>query len=130
MGAAGTVTKKFAMWLVEMGCVDNTDLAQMSAGEATKEMPKASTVLKILSGCCDGIPRSRRSDRREGYFWIHQVEPGKLWLSPLSAGGGDFGPIPVPLQVNKLCKPGWDIGGLVEKVGERWQFVGVWNVSH
>jgi hypothetical protein len=35
----------------------------------------------------------------------------------------------VPNQVTALCEPGWDIGGVVVKVGKGWRLVEVWNVS-
>jgi hypothetical protein len=36
---------------------------------------------------------------------------------------------PVPKPVTALCEPGWDIGGVVAKVGKGWRLIGVWNVS-
>ena len=45
---------------------------------------------------------------------IDRIEPGKLWLNPLTAGDSVVGPIPVPKQVTALCEPGWDIGGALE----------------
>jgi len=49
-------------------------------------------------------------------------------LNPLT-GSSVIGPIPVPKQVTVLCEPGWDIGGVVAKVGKGWRLVEVWNVS-
>jgi hypothetical protein len=48
---------------------------------------------------------------------------------PLTEGDSVIGPVPVPVEMTQLCKPGWDIGGVVAKSGKGWRFVEVWNVS-
>jgi len=60
---------------------------------------------------------------------IDRIEPGKIWLHPLTSGDSMIGPIPVSRQATALCEPGWDIGGAVVKVGKGWRLVEVWNVS-
>ena len=55
----------------------------------------------------------------EDHFWIERIEPGKLWLKPLTAGASVIGPVPVPKKVTALCQPMWDIGGVVAKDGGR-----------
>ena len=40
-----------------------------------------------------------------------------------------IGPVAVPRRVTELCKPMWDIGGVVAKTSAGWRFVEVWNVS-
>jgi len=128
MQAAGTVTKKLAKWLAEKGYVEDTKDAQERAGEAAKDLPNAQTVLDILNAYCDETASVRHGGEIEDHFSIDRIEPGKLWLNPLT-GSSVIGPIPVPKQVTVLCEPGWDIGGVVAKVGKGWRLVEVWNVS-
>lgn len=48
---------------------------------------------------------------------------------PLTMGDSVIGPIPVPVEVTRMCKESWDIGGVVAKTGNEWRFVEVWNMS-
>lgn len=58
------------------------------------------------------------------------MEPGKLWLEPVTAAEhGVVGPVPVPREVTQLCQPQWAIAGVLAKVGEGWRFVEVWSVT-
>jgi hypothetical protein len=116
MQAAGTVTKKLAKWLAEKGYVEDTEDAQERAGEAAKDLPNAQTVLDILTAYLDENAPVKHDGEIEDHFFIEKIEPGKLWLNPLT-GSSVIGPIPVPKKVTALCEPGWDIGGVVAKVG-------------
>jgi hypothetical protein len=129
MQAAGTVTKKLAKWLAEKGYIEDTEDAQEQASEAARDLPNAQEVLDILSAYLDETAPAKYGGEVEDHFWIEKIEPGKLWLNPLTAGDSVIGPIPVPKRVTALCEPGWDIGGVVAKVGKGWRLVEVWNVS-
>lgn len=129
MQAAGTVTKKLAKWLAEKGYVEDTEDAQERAGEAAKDLPNAQTVLDILNAYCDEHAPAQHGGEIQDHFTIDRIEPGKLWLNPMTVGSSVIGPIPVPKQATALCEPGWDIGGVVTKVGKGWRLVEVWNVS-
>ena len=129
MQAAGTVTKKLAKWLAEKGYVKDTEDAQERAGEAAKDLPNATEVLDLLNAYCDENAPLKHDSKIEDHFWIEKIDPGKLWLNPLTASNSVIGPIPVPKKVTALCEPGWDIGGVVAKVGKDWRLVEVWNVS-
>src|SRR5437660_9483244 len=115
MQAAGTVTKKLAKWLVEKGYMEDTDDAQEQAGEAARDLPNASKVLELLDAYVDETAPEQTDDEIEDHFWIERIEPGNLWLEPLTAYGSVIGPVPVPREVTKLCQPMWDIGGVVAK---------------
>jgi hypothetical protein len=129
MQAAGTVTKKLAKWLAEKGYIEDTEDAQEQAGAAAKDLPNATEVLDLLNAYCDETAPERTGKEIEDHFWIEKIEPGKLWLEPLTAHPSVIGPIPVPQQVTALCEQGWDIGGVVAKVGKSWRLIEVWNVS-
>jgi len=129
MQAAGTVTKKLAKWLTEKGYVEDTEYEQERAGAAAKDLPNATEVLDLLNAYCDETAPDRHGGEIEDHFWIDRIEPGKLWLKPLTAHPSVIGPIPVPTQVTALCEPAWDIGGVVAKVGKGWRLIEVWNVT-
>jgi hypothetical protein len=129
MQAAGPVTKKLAKWLAEKGYVEDTEDAQERAGEAAKDLPNASAVVDLLDAYVDETAPAREGKVIEDHFWIEKIEPGKLWLKPLTAGDSVIGPVPVPKKVAQLCEPMWDIGGVVAKTSKGWRFVEVWNVS-
>jgi hypothetical protein len=129
MQAAGTVTKKLAKWLAEKGYIEDTEDDQKRAGAAAKDLPNARAVVDLLDAYIDEKAPSRQGNVIEDHFWIEKIEPGKLWLKPLTAGDSVIGPIPVPPEVTQLCKAMWDIGGVVAKTSQGWRFVEVWNVS-
>lgn len=129
MQAAGTVTKKLAKWLAEKGYAEDTEDDQERAGRAAKDLPNAQRVLDILDDDCEELDPAKVGKEIEDHFLIQRIEPGKLWLKPLVAGDSVIGPVHVPEQATALCEPGWDIGGIVAKVGKSWRFVDVWNVS-
>ena len=129
MQAAGTVTKKLAKWLAEKDYIEDTEDAQEQAGEAAKDLPNASAVVDLLEAYVDETAPARQGKIIEDHFWIEKIEPGKLWLMPLTEGDSAIGPIPVPGRVTQLCKSGWNIGGVVAKTAQGWRFVEVWNVS-
>jgi hypothetical protein len=129
MQAAGTVTKKLAKWLAEKGYIEDTEDDQERAGEAARDLPNASKVLDLLDAYVDEAAPARHGGETEDHFWIERIEPGKLWLKPLTAGDTVIGPVAVPRQVTELCRPMWDIGGVVANTAAGWRFVEVWNVS-
>jgi hypothetical protein len=129
MQAAGTVTKKLAKWLAEKGYIEDTGDGQERAGEAARDLPNASKVLDLLDAYVDETAPARQGSEIEDHFWIERIEPGKLWLKPLTAADSVIGPVPVPAQVTRLCKVMWDIGGVVARAAGGWRLVEVWNVS-
>jgi hypothetical protein len=133
MQAAGTVTKKLAKWLAEKGYITDTedaDEAQERAGRAAKDLPRSLDVLELLTAWVDETAPDRPAESIEDHFWIEKMEPGKLWLEPVSAFEETvIGPVPVPQEVTQLCQSHWDIAGVVAKVGKEWRFVEVWSVT-
>jgi len=129
MQAAGTVTKKLAKWLAGKGYIEETEDDQERAGEAARDLPKARKVLDLLDAYVDEPAAARHDGEIEDHFWIDRIEPGKLWLEPLTSGGSVIGPVPVPEKVTQLCRPMWDIGGVVARTARGWRLVEVWNVS-
>jgi hypothetical protein len=129
MQAAGTVTKKLAKWLAEKGYIEDTQDDQERAGEAARDLPKASKVLDLLDAYVNETAPARHGGEIEDHFWIERIEPGKLWLKPLTTGDVVIGPVPVPSKVTDLTRPMWDIGGVVAKTAQGWRLIEVWNVS-
>ena len=129
MKAAGTVTKKLAKWLAEKGYAEDTSDAQERAQEAARDLPAAQDVLDLLEGYVEvNVPHSYQ-DEIEDHFWIKKIEPGKLWLEPLTMFDKVIGPVPVPKDVTQICHEMWDISGVVVKTSRGWRFLEIWNVS-
>jgi hypothetical protein len=129
MQAAGTVTKKLAKWLVEKGYAEDTEYAQEQAGDAARDLPNSQKVLELLEDYLEWNTPEQHGQEIQDHFVIERIEPGKLWLDPLTTHPSVIGPVPVPKQVTQLCRPTWDIGGAVAKVGKGWRLIEVWNVS-
>jgi hypothetical protein len=129
MQAAGTVTKKLAKWLAGKGYTKGTEAAQAQAGAAARDLPKTQDVLALLEDYLDENSPEPGGKEIQDHFHIERIEPGKLWLQPLTAYPSVIGPVPVPKRVSDLCRPMWDIGGVVAKVNGGWRLVEVWNVS-
>jgi hypothetical protein len=129
MQAAGTVTKKLAKWLAEKGYVEDAGAAVERASEAAKDLPAAQDVLGLLDDYVATHAPDDYEDEIEDHFWITSIEPGKLWLEPLTMGEDVIGPVPVPKQVTQICGEMWDIGGVVVKTGRGWRLLDVWKVS-
>ena len=68
-------------------------------------------------------------DEIEDHFWIKKIEPGKLWLEPLTIHDGVIGPVPVPKKVTQICGEMWDISGVVVKTRRGWRLLEVWKVT-
>jgi hypothetical protein len=129
MKAAGTVAKKLAKWLAEKGYVEDSEDAQERAKDAAKDLPAAQDVLDMLDAFVDMNPPENYRDEIQDHFWIKKIEPGKLWLEPLTMYDKVIGPVPVPKQVTQICGEMWDISGVVVKTSRGWRFLEVWNVS-
>lgn len=132
MKAAGTVTKKLMKWVAEKGYVeDDEDLqaAEERASDAARDLPASQDVVDLLEAYLDEYGPDDYSREIEDHFMVSRIEPGKLWLEPLTSGDREIGPVPVPSEVSRQCRVGWDIGGVVVKTRKGWRLLEVWNVS-
>jgi hypothetical protein len=129
MKAAGTVTKKLATWLAEKGYIEDASEAQERAQEAARDLPDSQDVLDLLAEYVDVHAPAAYRDELEDHFTVTKIEPGKLWLEPLTTGDEVIGPVPVPVEVTQICREAWDIAGVVVKTGRGWRFLEVWNVT-
>ncbi len=55
------------------------------------------------------------SDEIEDHFTITRIESGKLWLESFMSGEREIGPVPMPQEVTRRFRQGWDISGIVVK---------------
>ncbi len=129
MQAAGTVTKKLAKWLADKGYVEDAGDAQEQANEASKELPAAQNVLALLEAYVDELCPENVTEEIQDHFWIKRIEPGKIWLEPLTMYDKEIGPVPVPKEVTEICKTMWEIGGVVVKTKNGWRFLELWKVT-
>ncbi len=132
MKAAGTVTKKLMKWLAQKGYIQDTEaleLAEERAGEAARDLPAARELGDLLADYADEHAPEHYSREIEDHFTVSRIEPGKLWLESFTSGDNEIGPIPVPNEVSRQCRAGWDISGVVVKTRKGWRLLEVWNVS-
>jgi hypothetical protein len=94
-----------------------------------KDLPTARTVLDLLDAFLDETAPETQGQVLEDHFWIEKIEPGKLWLKPLTTSESVIGPVPVTKRVTQLILPMWDIGGVVTKAAQGWRLVEVWSVT-
>ena len=130
MRAAGTVTKKLAKWLVAKGYLTGEmaeDVVQRTSIRA-RDLPNTQAFLRALEQFVDNHGGMAGGNEMQDHFTVSKVEPGIIWLEPMLASVRLIS-ISVPTSVSALCEPGWDIGGIVVKVGRKWEFQEVWNVS-
>jgi hypothetical protein len=129
MKAAGTVVKKLAKWLVAKGYTEDDESVRELVGTTARDLPASQ---KLLDDLCDWLAETGPvgSGRQiEGHFLIQRTGPRQIWLESMLTRDGEIGPIPVPANVAKACKVGWDVGGVVALTNKGWRLVEVWNIS-
>lgn len=132
MKAAGTVTKRLVKWQAEKGYVkdeESLEMAEERAGEAARDLPAASELAELLEAYLDEHAPDHYSREIEDHFTVTRIEPGKLWLEPFTSGDRKIGPVPVPQEVSRRCRVGWDISGVAVKTSKGWRLLEVWNVT-
>jgi hypothetical protein len=102
--ASGTVTKKLARWLAEHGyvAIDDAALALEQGADAARDLPAAAKLAALLYDLMAARFTPRESDI-EGRFGITKVESRRIWLRD-EDDGRDYGAVPVPEAVTKLCR--------------------------
>jgi hypothetical protein len=127
MRAAGTVTKKLAVWLAEKGYI-----AKAQAEEGAKTGAEAARSLPMAQEISDALDASivhdleEASETEDGHFSVTRRLGNKLWFS--SMAGQSIGPITVSEWIADGLKVGWSISGMVGKVKKAWVFLEVWNI--
>jgi hypothetical protein len=89
----------------------------------------ASELADLLAGWADENAPEHFSQCIEDHFTVVRIEPGKLWLEPLTSLDSAIGPVPVPGEVSENCQVGWDISGSLAKTRRGWRWLEIWNVS-
>ena len=132
MRAAGTVTKKLMKWLAEKKYIRDIETLEMAierASEATHDLPAACDLSVLLADYADEHIPEEYSRKIEDHFTVSRIGPGKLWLEPYTSGDRKIGPIPIPNEISRQFREGWDISGVVVKTRKGWRLLEVWNVS-
>jgi len=127
--AAGTVTKKLARWLAEHGYAEAEEVedAMERGAEAARDLPKADDLAWRLYQFVDDQEPTPVLEEISDHFSITRVEPGKIWLSPLTRKG-QIGPFVVPRSISDRCVVGWDVSLLVGRTAKGWRILEVGNV--
>ncbi len=121
--AAGTVTKKLALWLADHGhlSVDDARGAAELGGAAARELPRAERLSRLLYDHSRRSPADPAGDGEvdfvEDRLVIERVEPGMLWFE------GGIGPVEVPEAASALAQPGWSLSVVLERRLGRWRLV-------
>ncbi len=124
-----SIRKKLAKWLVAKGYTEDDESVRELVGTTARDLPASQTLLEDL---CDWLAETGpvASGRQiEGHFLIQRTGPRQIWLESIGTGDPEIGPIPVPANVAKACKVGWDVGGVVALTKKGWRLVEVWNIS-
>ena len=127
--AAGTVMKHLASWMGEKGYVkpeEARDAAARGAG-AARDLPKAEELASCLSRFAETQGCGDKADEIEDHFTIVRIEPGATWLYPLMENR-KIGPVRIPEALSRGCKLGWQISGVVGRIGREWRLAEAWNV--
>ena len=126
---AGTVTKKLAKWLVVKGYVNSAEHAIARAERAVRELPACAEAERVLAEFLETQTQKQCQDEIEDHFSITRVQPGKIWLAPLTEDPEKVGPIRIPVRVSRLIEEGWNIGGVVGRNRTVWVLLEIWNIS-
>lgn len=127
--AAGTVMKRLASWMGEKGYAKAEEAADSAerGAEAARDLPKAEALASRLHRFAEMQERGNEADEVEDHFTIVRVEPGAIWLDPMSEPK-KVGPIRIPENISCLCRVGWEISGVVGRVCKEWRLLEAWNV--
>lgn len=126
---AGTVMKKLAAWLAEKGYVADVAEAHERAKHAVRELPAATEALEILRKHVEGQPPRKCTETIQDHFTVAHIQPGRLWLSPLTDSPDMIGPIAIPEEASRLLAEHWDMGGVVGRTRQGWVLLEAWNIS-
>jgi hypothetical protein len=129
MKAAGTVVKKLARWLTEKGYTEDDESVRELVGTTARDLPASQKLLDDLYDWLSETGPIKAGKEIEGHFLIRRTGPGQIWLESMISGDAEMGPIPVPADVARSCKAGWDVGGVVGLTNQGWRLVEVWNIS-
>jgi hypothetical protein len=126
--AAGTVTKKLAVWLAKQGYAEagQVNLAVEHGTEAARDLPKASDLAARLAAFAEAQDIGEATAEIDDYFRITRVQPGQIWLRGLD--DCEYGPIRLPAELSRRCQIGWTISGIVGRVEQRWRLIEAWTV--
>ena len=98
-------------------------------GRAARDLPATQKLLDDLEDWLSETGPVNAGRKLEGHFLIQRTGPRQIWLESMIGGDEEIGPIPVPAEVARACKVGWDVGGVVALTNKGWRLVEVWSIS-
>jgi hypothetical protein len=121
-------TGRFVTWLGEHGHIGRAAAADGAAraARAAELLPKAGEAARILGPTLGSAPEVA-GEPIEGSFLVARVAPGKLWLEAWE-DGRTYGPLAIPQRASALLSAGWELHGVIAKVGRSWKLLEAWNV--
>ena len=131
--AAGTATKKLALWLHKQGHISQeaADEAAEIGEAAARYLPKAEKAVQLLYELSEYTPVRAHDLEDEDYhdfseFTITKIQRGKLWLEGL--GGEKVGPVEVPPKLTNKLEKDWGITCSLGRYRGKWYFLETANV--
>lgn len=123
---AASVMRKFERWLQDRM---SAAAAEPTGKRPSREVSAAVQMHRVLAQHLTAQVPTHSARQTKDHFTVTRVEPGELWLEPVTTAGEIIGPVTVPRDVTRLCRVGWDIGGVVAKGFGGWRLLEVWSVS-
>ena len=124
---AGTVIKKLAAWLKTHGHIDAfaAKVTKNLAADAGQRSPAMDELARRLDALAPDV--ADHEDDVLGDFEITHVEPEGIWVHD-DMDDNVYGPIPLPDDVQDLCRVGWVISATLSRRDDAYQFFDVLNV--
>ena len=122
-------TGRFVEWLGEQGHLPRKAAAEGAAlaAEAVGVVPRAEEAAHLWHRHLERHGPGAVGNEIEGHFGITRIEHGRVWLESYDEEGV-LGPIAAPADVVKRLAVGWEVSGVVGRVGRKWVVSEVWNV--
>lgn len=122
-------TGRFVEWLGERGYISTKAATEGAAlaREALEVVPRAEEAAQLWHRQLERHSVESSGDDIEGHFRVTGIEKGRVWLES-DEEGEVLGPIAVPAEVAKRLAVGWEVSGVVRRVGRSWTVSEVWNV--
>ncbi len=120
---------RFLQWLSEAGIIDPDD-ARAHRSEVLRmgaEGIKAARLRWYEFAPVEAPPADQVDESLEEHFTVTRVEPGKVWLEEASETG-EPGMVRAPRAFTDLCEAGMDLAAKVQRAGDRWYLMDVYNV--
>ncbi len=120
--------RRFFEWLADEDIID-PDAAQAYRRDIARDAAKGIEAARVRwyeFAPLEVPPADEVDELIEDHLTVSRVEPGTLWLED-TLGGGDPIVVKAPRAFTDLCTAGMDLAVEVQRSGEQWYLVDVFN---